>query len=561
MEEDQKQLYVRLGDVEMKANSPEEMEKLAKIIDTLPKSFLIRLGKLYASGHGKEVMIILLTVGLVLAGVCALFSRKRIKKFITNRIAPMLDTVERKLGLPWRSPDVEDVPYEDVPEDECGEEDDELPEEVVVTKPKTWYEKFHDKFIMPVNLPEPFLGIIMGVPDRHQDATLLQLLSMFGALISKVRAKYLDGKMHSPSLQVIIEGKSGSGKSVFNTIYHTLFSRLIERDNATLSQGLEQKIVQNIGVNITKPKFNQVLAGNDGVHMFMFDSEISNIARVLKGSGGLTYEHLRYAFDNDAVYQNNMASNAVAGYFKVFLNCFATGTPVDCDAFVKNQLNTGTIQRFCYGVLPSPEKDEDLIVSLPDESSLNETLGLIDDLCKMYCFTTDDQGHDHAVREIVINLDYVNDGIDEWIKQQKRQADEEDNPARRENCHRIGAMAFRAAMILHILYLLDPSVTEDERQEYVREIAIYVANYCMERFLHKFQTKLNLEIRQNDRLEQVADANMDTEKSLEQDVLALWDGGVKNQAEINRRLKDRYGDNIYPVKVGRILRDNYRVHA
>ena len=256
-----------------------------------------------------------------------------------------------------------------------------------------------------------------------------------------------------------------------------------------------------------------------------------------------------------------MANNSVAGYFKVYLNCFATGTPVDCDAFVKNQLATGTIQRFCYGVLPSPENDEDATVSLPDESRLNEILDLIDDLCKMYCFTTDDQGLDHAVREIVINLDYVNDGIDEWIKQQKRQADEEDNPARRENCHRIGAMAFRAAMILHILYLLDPSVTEDERQEHVREIAIYVANYCMERFLHKFQTKLNLEIRQNDRLEQVADANMDTEKSLEQDVLALWDGGVKNQAEINRRLKDRYGDNIYPVKVGRILRDNYRVHA
>ena len=25
----------------------------------------------------------------------------------------------------------------------------------------------------------------------------------------------------------------------------------------------------------------------------------------------------------------------LAGYFKVYLNCFATGTPVDCDAFVK----------------------------------------------------------------------------------------------------------------------------------------------------------------------------------------------------------------------------------
>jgi len=116
-------------------------------------------------------------------------------------------------------------------------------------------------------------------------------------------------------------------------------------------------------------------------------------------------------------------------------------------------------------------------------------------------------------------------------------------------------------MVLHILYILDSSVTENERQDYVREIAIYVANYCMERFLHKFQEELNRDSRENDRLEQAADANMDTEKSLEQDVLALWDGGVKNQAEISRRLKDRYGDNIYPMKVGRILRDNSRIHT
>jgi hypothetical protein len=293
----------------------------------------------------------------------------------------------------------------------------------------------------------------------------------------------------------------------------------------------------------------------------MFDSEISNIARELKTSGGLTYEHLRYAFDNDPVYQNNMDNNAVAGYFKVYLNIFATGTPVDCEAFAKKQLTTGTIQRICYGVLPSPENDEDFTVSLPDGARLNEIHDFIDDLCKMYCFTTDDQGNDHVVREVNINLDYANDWIDEWIKQQKRQADEENNPARRENCNRIGAMAFRAAMVLHILYLLDPSVAENERQDYVREIAIYVANYCMERFLHKFQEELNRDSRENDRLEQAADANMDTEKSLEQDVLALWDGGVKNQAEISRRLKDRYGDNIYPMKVGRILRDNSRIHT
>ena len=552
------QLYAKKGDIIIRCDTVEQMEAISKILDKMPNRFLLRLGKLCISGHGKEVTIILVTLAGIMLAFGAFFSRKRIKKFITNRIAPMLDSIERKLGLPWRSEE-EDVPYEDVPEDVCDEEDKERPEEDVTTKPKSWYDRFHERFIMPNNLPEPFLDIIMRVPDRHQDAMLLQLLSMFGALTSKVRAKYLDGKMHSPSLQVVIEGKSGSGKSVFNTVYQTIFRRLIDRDNVKLNQGLDKKIVQNIGITITKPKFNQVLAGNHGVHMFMFDPEISNVARALKGSSGLTYEHLRYAFDNDPVYQNNMASNSVAGYFKVYLNYVYSGTPLDCDSFTKNQLTTGTPQRICFSVLPNPENDDDFTLNLPDGARLIEIHDFIDDLCEMYCFTTDGQGDDHAVGEVNINLDYVNNGIDEWIRQQKKLADDEDNPARRENCNRIGAMAFRAAMVLHILYIFDVDITEQEKQDSVREMAIYVANYCMERFLHKFQTKLNLEIRENDRLEQAIDPSMDTDKLIERDVLALWDSGVKNQAEITRRLKDKYGDDIYPMKVGRLLKINNRI--
>ena len=549
-------LFIKVGDTEIQAPTVKEARELAEISQMVPTRHKVKAGdasiEIYGGEDEKKAAWRIFGIGSgIIGGIWVFKNRDKIKKLIRNL-----------RGLPSKPvnqiPIVEDVEYENVV-DLKQQEQQETQEEVVA--PKMWYEQFHDRFIMPTNLPEPFIDIIMGVPDRHQDATLLQLLSMFGALISKVRAKYLDGKMHSPSLQVIIEGKSSSGKSVFSTIYQTLFRRLIERDNAKLNQSLEHKIVQNIGIGITKAKFNKVLAGNHGVHMFMFDSEISNIARELKTSGGLTYEHLRYAFDNDPVYQNNMDNNAVAGYFKVYLNIFATGTPVDCEAFAKKQLTTGTIQRICYGVLPSPENDEDFTVSLPDGARLNEIHDFIDNLCKKYCFTTDDQGNDHAVREVNINLDYANDRIDEWIKQQKRQADEENNPARRENCNRIAAMAFRAAMILHILYVLDPSVTENERQDYVREIAIYVANYCMERFLHKFQEELNRDSRENDRLEQASDANMDIEKSLEQDVLALWDGGLKNQAEINRRLKDRYGNNIYPVKVGRILRDYNRVHV
>lgn len=550
-------LYIKKGDIILKANSVEEMDALSNILNKLPNGFLIRIGKLCASGHGNTVKIILLTCALIVGAAGIFLSRKKIKALKKKHLEPKIEALERFLGLPAKRAtqpnegDVEKMEFEEVMEPVQHEEE--------VHKPKSWYDRFHERFIMPTNLPEPILDIIMRVPDRHQDAMLLQLLSMFGAITSKVRAKYLDGKMHSPSLQVVIEGKSGSGKSVFNTVYQTIFRRLIDRDNVKLSQGLDKKIVQNIGITITKPKFNQVLAGNHGVHMFMFDPEISNVARALKGSSGLTYEHLRYAFDNDPVYQNNMASNSVAGYFKVYLNYVYSGTPLDCDSFTKTQLTTGTPQRICFSVLPNPENDDDFTLNLPDGARLSEIHDFIDDLCEMYCFTTDGQGNDHAVAEVNINLDYVNNGIDEWIRQQKKQADDEDNPARRENCNRIGAIAFRAAMVLHILYIFDVDITEEEKQDFVREMAIYIANYCMERFLHKFQTKLNLEIRENDRLEQVIDPSMNTDKLIERDVLALWDNGVKIQAEITRRLKDKFGDDIYPMKVGRLLKINNRI--
>ena len=290
MEEDQKQLYVRLGDVEMKANSPEEMEKLAKIIDTLPKSFLIRLGKLYASGHGKEVMIILLTVGLVLAGVCALFSRKRIKKFINRRIAPMIAAVEETLGLPWRSSDVEDVPYEDVPEDECGEGDNEQPEETAAPKPKTWSEIFLDEFGPMPELPPMIQFVVERSPAGYEVAMTVTLLCAFAALcFSKVRAKYLDGKVHAPNLQVLVEGNWGTGKEKFMTALNVLFKRLFDRDKQKfLSSSNEGQIIQWAGISATESKFIDIMAKNGEVHVLMVSSEVLAAVNNMRKQNGLT---------------------------------------------------------------------------------------------------------------------------------------------------------------------------------------------------------------------------------------------------------------------------------
>lgn len=429
-----------------------------------------------------------------------------------------------------------------------------------------WYNWFKNNFFMPTEMPNLLFDIIMSVSERHQDAMLLQALSMFGALcFSKVRAKY-HHKMHSPSLQVVIEGKSGMGKSAFHAIYELLFERMIERDNnkldVTKNDGSKKQIIQNMGITVTKAKFIETMAGNNGVHMYIFDPEISNATRALKKSNYLTYDDLRNAFDNTPVYKNNMVKNAVAGHFKIYLNYTFTGTKDLCDNFIENELEDGTIQRICWAYLPPKGRDNEPYLTLPSETRIDEMRDQIDDYCERYCYTTDALGNDLAVNEYVIDLDYAISSLENWVKKQESLADKEDNPARRECCNRFADMAFRAAMIIHMLYLDDTSIAEDDKRNNICLLAIYVADLCMERFLCKFQEELNRKSRESDQAELVTPAGITTNKSLDYEVLSKWDAGEHNQSNIAKDIQDKFPDikfDTLKVYIGRILRENNRL--
>ena len=429
-----------------------------------------------------------------------------------------------------------------------------------------WYNWFKNNFFMPTEMPNLLFDIILSVSERHQDAMLLQALSMFGALcFSKVRAKY-HYKMHSPSLQVVIEGKTGMGKSAFHAIYQLLFERMIERDNnkldVTKNDGSKKQIIQNMGITVTKAKFIETMAGNNGVHMYIFDPEISNATRALKKSDCLSYDDLRNAFDNTPVYKNNMAKKAVAGHFNIYLNYTFTGTKDLCDNFIKNELEDGTIQRICWAYLPPKGRDNEPYLTLPSETRIDEMRNQIDDYCERYCYTTDALGNDLAVNEYVIDLDYVISSIENWVKKQELLADSEDNPARRECCNRFADMAFRAAMIIHMLYLDDTCIAEDDKRKNICLLATYVADLCMERFLCKFQEELNKKSRESDQAELVTPAGTTTNKSLDYEVLSKWDAGEHNQSNIARDIQDKFPETKFDtlkVYIGRILRENNRL--
>ena len=480
-------LIARKGDITIECDTVEQMEAISEILNKMPNRFLLRLGKMCISGHGKEVTVILMTLATIMLAVGTFFSRKRIKKFIIKRIAPMLDAAERALGLPWAPPaevSVEEVEFEEVPENESREED-ELPKEEEAPKPKTWSEKFRDEFGPLPELPPMLQFVVERSPAGYEVAMTVTLLCAFAALcFSKVRAKYLDGKVHAPNLQVLVEGNWGAGKEKFMTALNAMFKRLFDRDKEKYSSDDEGKIIQWAGVGATESKFIDILADNGEVHVLMVTSEILAAVNNMRKQNGLTAEYYRKAIDNGEVFRANKTKD-IQGLFRVFMNCILIGTPGDTTKFFSKELEGGTASRICLLAIPDSGRYLEALV-IEDSEELEEIRDQIDEWNRTYCYDHDESSDcDIPADEHFIDLGYVNDAIKTWIDDQWLRTNDDPSDPRRDARGRMGAIAFHLAMVIHMLFG-SPGAEMAQSRRKVVALTIYLANYCMERFLHKF---------------------------------------------------------------------------
>lgn len=477
-----KQLYIKVGDVVLKGNSIEEMKNLAKIIETLPKSFFIRLGKLYARGHGKEITIVLLSAGILAAGMCIFLNRKRIERLVKKHIMPMINAAEEALDLPTltNQPDnenVEDAVYEEIKPQ--PEESQEAP------KHKTWSEKFLDEFGPMPELPPMLQFVVERSPAGYEVAMTVTLLCAFAALcFSKVRANYLDGKIHAPNLQVLVEGNWGAGKEKFMTALNALFKRLFDRDKEKYSSSDKGKIIQWAGISATETKFIDILADNGEVHVLMVSSEVLAAVNNMRKQNGLNAEYFRKAFDNGEVYRANK-SKAIQGLFRVFMNCILTGTKGDINMFSSKDVEGGTASRFCLLAIPDSGRYLEALI-IEESEELERLRDQIDEWNRLYCYVHDESsGSDIPAEEHFIDLEYVNDAIKSWIDLQWLRANADPSDPRVGARGRMGAIAFHLAMVIHMLFGCPGAEMAQTRRKVV-DLTIYLANYCMERFLHKF---------------------------------------------------------------------------
>lgn len=401
------------------------------------------------------------------------------------------------------------TPNDDINPENDGNEDEEQDR-------TTWLERFKSRFSMP-ELP-PFLAKIMsGVPQGYEEAMLLHMLAMLGAMcFSKVRSVYLDGIAHAANLQVVVEGNWGTGKAKFEQLFKVLFGRILSscKNKIDLLSDPDNRlplIVQTTGIGTSMSKYVDILADNQGCHMYIFNSEVRALFYDLKKGNGLNFDFLRKAFENGDVCRNNKARDSKNGIFPIYLNYTLTGTPADINTSFKKELEGGTLSRIAWTCIPEAGRYPG-ILRLPEGNELEALKDQIDDWTEAYCYQRIPCEGDEAVGEVNVDLDYVCKALEDWNDRQFQLAEEEKNPARKDVRMRMAAIAFHCAIVIHMLYD-NPAPTNWQKRQKVVDLTLFIADYCIERFLHKFGKAQNLQRRANKEAEYVEDGTPQTEQN------------------------------------------------
>ena len=484
--------------IEMQGGSVKDMEALTMLSERVQKPHETCVGTsgIRTTGYGEQGESNALLWG---AGVLATIGLGALGRWAYKKFRKGSEPLQ---ALPAPSPSVEEVEFEEVPENESREED-ELPKEEEAPKPKTWSEKFRDEFGPLPELPPMLQFVVERSPAGYEVAMTVTLLCAFAALcFSKVRAKYLDGKVHAPNLQVLVEGNWGAGKEKFMTALNAMFKRLFDRDKEKYSSDDEGKIIQWAGVGATESKFIDILADNGEVHVLMVTSEILAAVNNMRKQNGLTAEYYRKAIDNGEVFRANKTKD-IQGLFRVFMNCILIGTPGDTTKFFSKELEGGTASRICLLAIPDSGRYLEALI-IEDGEQLESYRDQIDEWNRLYCYNHDElSGCDIPAEEHFIELDYVNAAIETWISDdQWNKANGDPSDPRVGARGRMGAIAFHCAMVIHMLFgCPGPDMLQTRRK--VVNLTIYIANYCMERFLLKFGAIQKVQRELNNQAERV----------------------------------------------------------
>lgn len=353
-------------------------------------------------------------------------------------------------------------------------------------------------------LPPIIRQFVEVAPDDFKQAVALCQLPILGTLGSKLRAKYLDGQMHSPSFQVSLEAPQASGKSFMVRLAEYELEQIIRHDEVQRQQeqDYDKKVREmkllNIKINADNkdeilgqrpqtmirycsPKMSVTkllmrLHDAQGLHIFAVAPEIDTVTKAFKSGFSSYSDLLRNAFDNDLYGQDYASENSFSGIVPVYYNTLFSGTPKAMRRFYPD-VEDGLVSRVCFVTLPDQFGKPMPIwreLDAKEKAIVDTNLVRLNEVS----IVGDEVQEDH-----VLKMDWLNKEMETWIKAQQVEAVKNEDRTRDIFCRRSAVVGFRAGMLAYFLY--GEKSTPTIRRNCVR-FAIWVANCMLNQHLLRF---------------------------------------------------------------------------
>ena len=314
--------------------------------------------------------------------------------------------------------------------------------------------------------------IAQSAPEDFRAAAVMCTLPILGTLGSKLRARYLDGHLHSPSFQVSLEAPQASGKSFMSRMAEQLLAPVLERDKEARQkeqeyndQMAEMKVT---GMKVTKKNKEELLGQkpkgivrfvpatisitkllmrlNDarGLHLFAVAEEIDTVTKAFKRGFSSYGDLLRVAFDNRPYGQDYASDTSFSGIVNVYYNTLFSGTPKAMRRFYPD-VEDGLVSRVCFVQIPDQFGKPMPVWRELTEKEKREVEMQVERLDKV-SIEGDVVQPDH-----VMELEFVNRAMDQWLKAQQEEAVKTEDRTRDIFCRRAAVVGFRAGMIAWFL--------------------------------------------------------------------------------------------------------------
>ena len=320
------------------------------------------------------------------------------------------------------------------------------------------------------------------------------LLPMLGTLGSRLRARYLDGAVQSPSFQCEIEAPMASGKSFVSRIYDYVMKDVLEEDeenrakeeaydekvrrakNAKEQPAPESYMVRLLGAKVSISKLMDRLAAAHGLHVFTYTDEVANVLDgIQSGKYGDIRALLRNAFDNQRFSQEYKSDNSSKKMCRIFYNTLHCGTPAEYKKLYKN-VEDGTVTRITFATLPDQAFKKMPRFKELTEKQKRDVDRAISRISGVSCVKGKVQP------EHLMELGFLNEWADKWLEKMRKLSAEFDNRSLDTFRRRSAVVGFRAGMIAYYLYGRHDKVTKAKTCAFAEFVAEQMVTALLRRY-------------------------------------------------------------------------------